>query len=134
MYCLKLKTFHRTFEKLGIKRTLWAGKYLQFLISLAMVFKCHLDIQPTKFMYFLAKALFFRKSRIKRTLYLLIVYPQRNRTKGGTTEKPMLSWLKRCLSESQGSNVLCMYLPSTLNVIGPKGGEEGDKRKANAFI
>ena len=129
MYCLWLKTFRRTLEKLGLKRTLWASTISHFF----GYGKCHLDSQPTNFMYFLAKAISESQVRIKRTLYLLIVYPQRNRTKGGTTEKSMLSWLKCCLSESQGSNVLCMYLPSTLNLIGPKGGE-GDKRKANASI
>ena len=80
MHCLWLKTFRRTFEKLGIKRTLWVSTISHFF----GYGKCRLDTQPTKFMYFLTKA----------------------------------------ISESQVSNVLCTYLPSTLNVIVPKGGQQ----------
>ena len=80
MYCLWLKTFHRTLEKLGIKRTLWVSTISHFFWLCTV--SATLDIQPTKFMYFLAKALFV------------------------------------------GKYVHCMYLPSTLNIIGPKGGEQ----------
>jgi hypothetical protein len=83
MYCLWLKTFRRTFEKLGIKRTLWVSTISHFF----GYGKCHLDSQPTNFMYFLAKAISESQVRIKRTLYLLIVYPQRIRTKGGDNRK-----------------------------------------------
>lgn len=53
MYCLWLKTFHGTFEKLGIKRTLWVSTISHFF-SYAQYTSATLDNQSTKFMYFLA--------------------------------------------------------------------------------
>ena len=86
MYCPWLKTFHGTFEKLGIKRTLWVSTISHFF-SYAQYTSATLDNQSTKFMYVLPGFIVYR------------------------------------------SNVLCMCLPSTLNVIGPKGGEGEEKSK-----